>query len=89
MCKSFEKCLNTSKKSHAHLQYVHNNCARLELVWEELISIHKVAVYSKHVGKMTVELHVNYSKNVRTLPKSHMHIFNVSITTVQGLKNVS
>jgi hypothetical protein len=28
--KFFEKCPNTSKKSHAHLQYVHNNCARFE-----------------------------------------------------------
>ena len=36
-----------------------------------------------------VQLHVNFTKNVRTLSKSHMHIFNVSITTVQGLKNVS
>jgi hypothetical protein len=31
----------------------------------------------------------NLSNNVRTLLKSHMHIFNVSITTVQGLKSVS
>jgi CDP-diacylglycerol pyrophosphatase len=36
-----------------------------------------------------VQLHVNFSKKVRTLPKIHMHIFNVSITTVQGLKNVN
>jgi hypothetical protein len=33
--------------------------------------------------------HVNFLKNVRIFPKSHMHIFNVFITTVQGLKNVS
>ena len=59
--KFFEKCPNTPKKSHAHLQCVHNNCARLE----------------------------ECQKNVRILPKSHMHIFNVSITTVQGLMNVS
>jgi hypothetical protein len=26
--KRFEKCPNTSKKSHAHLQCVHNNCAK-------------------------------------------------------------
>jgi hypothetical protein len=26
----FEKCPNTSKKSHAHLQCVHNNYARFE-----------------------------------------------------------
>ena len=24
------ECLNTFKKSHAHLQCVHNNCARFE-----------------------------------------------------------
>jgi hypothetical protein len=29
-----------------------------------------------------------FSKNVRTLLKRHTHIFNVSITTVQGVKNV-
>jgi hypothetical protein len=29
-CKFFEKCPNTSKASHAHLQCVHNNCARFE-----------------------------------------------------------
>jgi hypothetical protein len=28
--KFFEKYLITSKKSHAHLQYVHNNYARFE-----------------------------------------------------------
>jgi hypothetical protein len=26
----FRKCPNTSKKSHAHLQRVHNSCARFE-----------------------------------------------------------
>ena len=26
----FEKCPSTFKKSHAHLQCVHNNCARFE-----------------------------------------------------------
>jgi hypothetical protein len=26
----FRKCPNTSKKSHAHLQCVYNNCARFE-----------------------------------------------------------
>jgi hypothetical protein len=29
-CKFFEKYPNTSKKSHAHLQCVHKNCARFE-----------------------------------------------------------
>jgi hypothetical protein len=29
-CKFFKKCPNTSKKLHAHLSCVHNNCARLE-----------------------------------------------------------
>jgi hypothetical protein len=35
-----------------------------------------------------VQLYVNFSNSIHTLPKSHMHIFNVSITSVQGLKNV-
>jgi hypothetical protein len=30
ICKFFEKCPNTSKKSHAHFQCVHNNCVRFE-----------------------------------------------------------
>jgi hypothetical protein len=29
-CKFFEKCSNTSKKSHVHLQCVHNNYSRFE-----------------------------------------------------------
>jgi putative component of membrane protein insertase Oxa1/YidC/SpoIIIJ protein YidD len=29
-CKFLEKCPNTFKKSHAHLQCVHVNCARFE-----------------------------------------------------------
>jgi hypothetical protein len=29
-CKFLEKCPNTSKKSHAHFQFVHNNCAMFE-----------------------------------------------------------
>jgi hypothetical protein len=34
----FEKCPNTFKKSHAHLQCVHNNCAKFGKVCEELIT---------------------------------------------------
>jgi hypothetical protein len=36
-----------------------------------------------------VQLYVNFSNSTNTIPKSHMHIFNVSIVAVQGLKNVS
>jgi hypothetical protein len=36
-----------------------------------------------------VQLHVNFSKNDQTLLNSQMHVFNVSITTLQSLKNVS
>jgi hypothetical protein len=57
-------------------------------VWEELIT--QSAVYSKHAGKM---IKFNYMEIFRKMSeyfqKSHMHIFNVSITSVQGLKNVS
>jgi hypothetical protein len=47
------------------------------------------AVYSKHAGKMTKfnYMYVNFSNSVYNLPENH--IFNVSITTVQGLKTVS
>jgi hypothetical protein len=48
------------------------------------------AIYSKHAGKMTkFNFNVNFSNSVCNLPESHMHIFNVPIITVQGLKNVS
>jgi hypothetical protein len=47
-------------------------------------------VYANHAEKMTkVQLHVNFLNSIYTLPKSHMHTFNVSIITVQSLKNVS
>jgi hypothetical protein len=36
-----------------------------------------------------IQLHENFSNSIHTLPKSQMHIFNVSIITVQGLKSVS
>jgi hypothetical protein len=39
----------------------------------------KKAVYLK---LSCVQLHVNFSNSVCDLPESHMHIFNVSITTV-------
>jgi hypothetical protein len=73
-CKIFEKCPNTSKRSHAHLQCVHKN-------WQGL----------KNVTLKVCEEFITQSRCClfRTLPKGHMHIFNVSITTVQGLKNVS
>ena len=57
-------------------------------VLEELIT--KVGVvYLVHNEIMTKFNTWKFSEKVQTLPKSHMHIFNVSITTVQGLKTVS
>ena len=48
----FGKSPNTSKKLHAHLQCVHNTCARFDEC--QLKRLHKVgAVCSKHPGKMT------------------------------------
>jgi hypothetical protein len=45
-------CPNTSKKSHAHLRCVHNNCTRFEECQPK--GVREVgAVYSKHAGKMT------------------------------------
>jgi hypothetical protein len=92
-CIFFKKCLKTSKKSHAHLQCVHNNCARLEECQpkgvKELITQSRCRLFKTCWKNDKVQLHVNFSTNVRTLLKSHMHIFNVSITTVQDLKNVS
>jgi hypothetical protein len=41
----------------------------------------------QNVGE--VLLHVQFSKNAQTLPKSCMNIINVFITTMQCLKNVS
>jgi hypothetical protein len=36
-----------------------------------------------------VQLHVIFFEKSQTLPNSHMQIFNVSITTVLSLENVS
>jgi hypothetical protein len=54
-----------------------------------VIIIHKEGANSnsKHAG-ILVQLHVNFSENVRTLPKSHMHIFNMSITTMQRFEEL-
>jgi hypothetical protein len=46
-------------------------------------------IYSKHTGKMTEFNNVKFSKNVWTLSKRYMHIFNVPIRNVESLKNVS
>jgi hypothetical protein len=58
-------------------------------VWEELITQSRCRLFKTCWKNYLVQLRVNFSKNVRTLPKSHTHIFNMSMTTVQGLKNVS
>jgi hypothetical protein len=50
----------------------------------------KCTVYEKTCWKNDqVQLYINFSKKVRTLPNSNMLIFNMSITTVQSLSNVS
>jgi hypothetical protein len=52
-------------------------------VRDELIILHKVArncLFKTCWENEYLQLHINFSKNVQTLPKSHMHIFNVSIT---------
>jgi hypothetical protein len=59
-------------------------------VWEELMKQSRCRLVFKICWKnYYIELDVIFSKNVWTLPESHMHIFNVSITTMQCLKNVS
>jgi hypothetical protein len=59
-------------------------------VWKEWIKqsrCHLFKIWWKN--DLVVQLHVNFSKNIWTLPKSCMHNFNVSIAAVQGVKNVS
>jgi hypothetical protein len=56
---------------------------------EELITQSRYDLFKTCWKKDLVQLHVIFSKNVQTLPKSHMHVFNVFITSVHGLKNVS
>jgi hypothetical protein len=95
--KSFSKSVCNLPESHMHIFNV--SIATVQglknvstTVWEELItqSTYVGAVYSKHAGKMTKFNYMEiFSKNVHILPKSHMYIFNVSITTMQGLKNVN
>jgi hypothetical protein len=58
-------------------------------VWEELITQSRCHLFKTCWKNDKVHLNVNFSKNLWTLPKCHMLIFNVSITTMQGLKNVS
>jgi hypothetical protein len=58
-------------------------------VWEEFITQSRYPLFTNCWKIDKVQLHVNFSKKARTLPKSHMHIFNVSITTVQSLENIS
>jgi CDP-diacylglycerol pyrophosphatase len=71
----------------------YNNCTRFEECQPKGVRGVDYTKYVPFIQNMLendkVQLDVNFSKNVRTLPKSHMHIFNVSITIVQGLKNVS
>jgi hypothetical protein len=46
------------------------------------MTINAMYMYSKHAGKIKVQLHGNFSNDVQTLSKHHMHFFNVYITTV-------
>jgi hypothetical protein len=67
-CQFFEKYMNTSRRSHAHLRYVHNKCARFEGC--ERSWLHKVGdLYSKHA---------NFSGKKSPHAESHMHIFNMN-----------
>jgi hypothetical protein len=46
-------------------------------------------IYSKHAVLKVNYIIIHFLKNVETLPKTHMHIFKESVTTVQSLENVS
>jgi hypothetical protein len=61
--------------------------AGLEM-WKELITQSRDRLFKTCWKNYKVPLHVYFSKNVRTLLKSHIHIFNVLIFTVQNLENV-
>jgi predicted oxidoreductase (fatty acid repression mutant protein) len=89
----FLKNVRTLPKGHMHIFSVFITTVqglKNVGVWKALFTQSVGAVNWKHAGKMTMfnYMYVIFLKNVRTLPKSHMHIFSVFITTVQGLKNV-
>jgi hypothetical protein len=79
------------QKIHIHITQVSiTTVQRLENVSQETRKelITQNTILSKHAGKMTTlkyivhEVFFFQTKNLRTLPKCSMHIFNVSITSV-------
>jgi hypothetical protein len=79
--------------SHANCQCVHDNGARFEECQPKCV---RRVDYTKQILSIQnmlendkVQQHVKFLKNVQTLPKSHMHIVNVFMTTAHSLKNVS
>jgi hypothetical protein len=92
----FLRNVRTLSKSHRHIVNVFittvQSLKNVSLkVWKELITqsrYHKFKTCWKNDYRY-VQLHVNILKNIETLLKSHMLIFNVSITTVQSLENIS
>jgi CDP-diacylglycerol pyrophosphatase len=91
---NFSKNVRTLPKGHMHIFNVSvttvQSLKNVNLkVWEELITQSVCHLFKTCWKNNYVQLHVNLSKNVTTLPKIHMHIFNVSITTMEGLKIVS
>jgi hypothetical protein len=84
----FKKSLNTSK---SHMQIFNVSITTMQgltnvslKVREEFIPQSRCRLY-----KACWKLHVDFSKKCPNIPKCHMHIFNVSITIVQDLKNVA
>jgi hypothetical protein len=81
-CEFFEKCPNTSKKSQAHLQCVHNKCAKFGECQSRGV---RGVDSTKSISSNTCEFFETCPK----LPNYHIYIFNVSKANLQSLQNVS
>jgi hypothetical protein len=88
-----QKCPYTSKKSNAHLQCVHNNCAKFEECQPKGVN---GVDYTKLVPSIQNMLEkpqsltaCTFFGKVQTFPKNHTYIFNMSVICVQSLKKVS
>jgi hypothetical protein len=89
--RGYKQTNETFPKSHMHIFNVSITVQGLtnvsQKVWKELITLSRCRIC--RVTRSSSTCTFFFMENVRTLPKNHKNIFNVSITTVQGLKNVS
>jgi hypothetical protein len=72
------------KYTWKRFQKVGENLSKDELIIQSMYCLFKTCWKND-----LVQLHLHVFKNVRKFPKKQMHIFDVSVTTVLNLENVS